>query len=271
MAKETYAPANLPFANLLYLKPGNWGESNLYGHQGTFINPSYFSPYWYRKFNDYLPDSRWQQLIDGCYGIISDAAVAIQNPASSDVFSGVGLMPDWAFVDDSGNVYFKGDALSDISVTLSSWDAFRTPWRVYFDLNYTGGAEVRAKNYLDQLATFYDQEFNAGRQIYANYYYSGLPAVNYTSPAASGIPLLSSTLDYASLVGQQTGLAQVALAYILKSAPINPPANNQFSGPDTFQDFGSYGYFIAPGDILRYYINSWGLLGLLIAYHTPAS
>lgn len=270
LTKETYLPTNIPLANLLYLKPGNWGEANLYGHQGIYINPSYFSPYWYRKFNQYLPDARWQKLIDGSYQIIASAADAIQNPNSNDVFNGVGLMPDWAFVDNSGNVYFQGDALNDISVTLSSWDAFRTPWRIYFDLNSTHGVETRASDYLAQLFNFYEQQFNAGQQIYANYYYSGLPAVSYTSPAASGIPLLSSSLDPSVSINQQTGIPQIALAYILKSAPTNPPVNNAYSGPNTFQDFGSYGYFVAPGDTLRYYINSWGMLGLLIAYQTPS-
>lgn len=271
LAKETYAPANLPLANLLYLKPGNWGEANLYGHQGIFINPSYFSPYWYRKFNQYLPDARWQKLIDGCYQIIGTSDTTMQNPDSNDVFNGVGLMTDWAFVDDSGVVYFQDDALNNISVTLSSWDAFRTPWRIYFDLNATGGTELRAGDYLSQLFDFYQQQFNAGQQIYANYYYSGLPAVSYTSPAASGVPLLAAALDPSISITQQTGIPQIALAYILKSAPTNPPTNTTFSGPNTFQDFGSYGYFIAPGDTLRYYINSWGLLGLLIAYNTPGS
>lgn len=268
LLKETYAPTNL--VNLLYLKPGNWGESNLYGHQGIFINPSYFSPYWYRKFNQYLPDPRWQQLIDGSYQIIAAAAAAIQDPASNNIFNGVGLVPDWAFVDNSGIVYFQGDALNDVSVTLSSWDAFRTPWRIYFDLNETQGSELRADNYLSLLLDFYQQQFNAGQQIYASYYYSGLPAVSYTSPAASGIPLLTSSLNYSMSIDQQTGIPQVALAYILKSAPTNPPTNNRYSSANTFQDFGSYGYFIAPGDILRYYINSWGLMGLLIAYQTPS-
>lgn len=269
LAKETHSPANL--ANLLFLKPGNWGEDNIFGHQGIHINPSYFSPFWYRKFNLYMPDSRWQQLIDGCYQIIQTASLAILNPDSPDSFNGVGLMPDWAFVDESGIVYFRDDAFNNINTTISSWDAFRAPWRVYFDLNATAGSELRATNYLNQLASFYQQRFNTSNPIFASYYYSGVAAVNYTSPAASGVPLLASTLNYASSIDQQTGNLQTALAYILKSTPTNPPTNTRFSKgtADTFQDFGTYGYFVAPGDILRYYINSWCMLGLLVAYHTP--
>jgi hypothetical protein len=208
-------------------------------------------------------------LIDGSYQIIQSAAAAIQNPDSSDTFTGVGLMPDWAFVDESGNVYFRNDVFNDINTTISSWDAFRAPWRIYFDLNATGGTETRASNYLDQLFIFYQQQFDANNPIFANYYYSGLPAANYTSPIASGVPLLSASLDFSVPIDQQTGNIQTALAYILKSAPTNPPTNTNFSNTNTFQDFGTYGYFVAPGDIIRYYINSWCMLGLLIAYNTP--
>jgi hypothetical protein len=271
LAKEVYYPVGI--SNVLYLKPGTWGEANLNGHQGIYVNPSYFSPYWYRKFNAYLPDPRWSQLIDGSYQILSSASTMILNPTLLPLpFLGVGLMPDWVFVDDLGFVYFTDDAFYNTSTTISSWDAFRTTWRIYFDLSATAGAEIRAANYLDLLSNFYEQENNAGRQIVASYYYSGLPAVTYPSPAASGVPLLATSLNYALPINQQqTGLVQTALAYVLKSAPTNPPTNTQFSGPDTFQDFGKYGIFIAPGDILRYYINSWGLLSLLIAYHTPMS
>ncbi len=269
LSKETYAPTNLEQTHLLYLKPGNWGEDVIYSHQGIVINPSYFSPYWYRKFNQYLSDTRWQMLIDGCYQILQSAAVSIKNPNSKDIFNGVGLMPDWAFVDNSGNVYFREDALKNVDTTLSGWDAFRTSWRVYFDLNATRGRESRASNYLNQLFNFYQQQFNAGKPIFATYYYSGTPATDSINPAASGVPLLTSSLDFSLPITQQTGIPQIALSYILRSAPTNPPLNNQYGNTNTFQDYGNYGYFIAPGDVIRYYINSWCMLGLLIASHTP--
>lgn len=265
LAKEIHTPAFQ--TNVIYLKPGNWGESNIYGHQGIFINPSYFSPAWYRKFNTYLPDARWQMLIDGCYQFINTAKTTILNPATNISLNGVGLLPDWAFVDEYGVVYFEDNSDNNISLTISGWDAFRLPWRIYED--YRLYSEARAKSWLDIIASFYQSQFNAGQQIFATYYYTGSPAVNYTSPAASGIPLLDSNFKPQIALSQQTATAQTALAYILKSAPTNPPVNNQFSGADTFQEFPKYGYFIAPGDILRYYINSWGMFGLLTASQAP--
>lgn len=268
LAKETHVPA-YPLSNdFLYLKPGTWGESNLYGHQGIFINPSYFSPAWYRKFNQYLPDSRWQKLIDGSYQIISTGSQSIINPATNVPILGVGLLPDWAFVDDFGTVYFNDDSYNP-SVTISSWDAFRLPWRIYYDYLVTNETEVRAQDYLSQLKQFYEDEFTAGRQIFASYYYSGAAAVNYTSPVASGIPLFSCSLDPSVSFVSQSGTPQTGFSYIVKSAPTNPPLNNLFSGPDTFQESPKSGVFIAPGDILRYYINSWGIFGLWIATQTP--
>lgn len=269
LAKETYVPA-LPLSDtLLFLKPGTWGDANLYGHQGIFFNPSYLSPAWYRKFNEYLPDNRWQKLINGTYHILDVAATSILNPATGTPSLGVGPLPDWAFIDDLGIVYFQGDNASNPSLTISSWDAFRLPWRIFYDWKVTHESEVNAGNYLSLLQSFYQNEFNNGQKIYASYYYTGAPAVNYTSPAGSGIPLLACSLDPNTPLLQQNATAQTALAYILKSAPVNPPLNNQYSGPDTFQETNKQGVFVAPGDTLRYYINSWGILGLVIATLTP--
>lgn len=261
--KETHAPTGL--TNLLFLKPGNWGEGNIWGHQGIFINPSYLSPAWYRKFNVYMPDSRWQMLIDGVYYIIQNAGSHITNPADNVVYNGVGLLPDWAFVDENGAFYFKGDVNNDPSLMISGWDACRLPWRIYEDYKYTNESELRAASYLSQLQNFYQSEFNAGRQIFATYYYDGTAAVNYTSPAASGMPMLSASFNPTTPISNQTGMPQTALAYTLKSAPLNPPTNNQFSGPDIFQESKKSGVFVAPGDVLRYYINSLCLFNLLVA------
>lgn len=267
LAKEVYLPTGL--TNLAFLKPGNWGEGNIYGHQGIFINPSYFSPAWYRKFNTYVPDSRWQKLIDGCYTLINQGAGTIFNPATGIPVNGVGLLPDWAFVDDLGIVYFEGDSDANPALTISGWDAFRLSWRIYTDYKLTNETESRAFNWLSEIKTFYQNAFNSFSQVFATYYYNGTAAVNYTSPAASGIPLLCSSFNPIISMSQQTGMPQTAMAYIVKSAPTNPPTNNQFSGPNTFQEFNKYGYFIAPGDILRYYINSLCMFGLLTAYQAP--
>ena len=261
--KETYASPNFP--NLLFLKPGSWGEGNIWGHQGIFINPSYLSPAWYRKFNVYVPDSRWQMLIDGSYYIIQQGGATIINPADNVAYNGVGLLPDWAFIDDEGTFYFKGDINSDPSLTISGWDACRLSWRIYQDYKYTNGLETRATSYLNQVKSFLQNEFNLGNKIFASYYYTGVPAVNYTSPATSGMILLASSFNPSMAITNQTGMPQTALAYTLKSAPLNPPTNNQFSGPDTFQESNKSGIFVAPGDILRYYINSLCIINLLFA------
>lgn len=269
--KEVYQPTNLPVGqDFLFLKPGNWGEANLFGHQGIYINPSYLSPAYYRHFNAYLPDARWNKLIDGSYHIINTASNLILDPVTSASIAGVGMLPDWAFIDDQGTIFFTDNTVTNIATTICSWDWFRLPWRVFGDVKYTHQAEPRAQTFLDQLETFYQNEFNAGRQIFASYYYSGSAAVNYTSPAASGVPMLCASVNPLISITLQTGMAQTALGYILKSSPINPPLNNQFSGPDIFQDINlTTGYFLAQGDILRYYINSWGMFGLLTAYQNP--
>lgn len=271
LAKEVYQPASLPPGqNYLFLKPGNWGEANIFGHQGIYINPSYLSPAWYRHFDAYLPDARWDRLVDGSYHIINTASNMILDPVTNIPTIGVGMLPDWAFIDDTGVIYFTDNPITNISTTICSWDWFRLPWRVYADVKFTHQAEPRADTFLNQLQTFYQNEFNAGRKIVASYYYSGIGSVTYTSPAASGIPLLCVSLNPLLSLSFQTGMVQTAVAYIIKSAPTNPPTNTLFSGPDTFQDLNkTTGYFIAPGDILRYYINSWGMLGLLTAYQNP--
>lgn len=261
--KETYAAPNQP--GLLFLKPGTWGEGNIWGHQGIYINPSYLAPAWYRKFNLYVPDSRWQMLIDGAYHIIQSGATSIINPSDSVSYNGVGLLPDWAFVDDDGLIYFRNDINSNPAESISGWDACRLPWRVYHDYKYTNGLETRATSYLNQLKNFLQNEFNLGHRIFATYYYTGSSAVSYTSPATSGMILLHASFNPNMSITNQTGMPQTALAYTLKSTPINPPFNNQFSGPDIFQESNKSGVFIAPGDILRYYINSLCIFNLLTA------
>lgn len=263
LSKEVYSSPN--FSNLLFLKPGTWGEGNIWGHQGIYINPSYLSPAWYRKFDLYMPDSRWQMLIDGSYYIIQNGGTSITNPADDVPYSGVGLLPDWAFMSDTGTLYFRNDINSNPAESISGWDACRLPWRIYNDYKYTNGTETRAKAYLDQLKDFLQNEFNFGHRIFATYYYTGAPAVTYTSPATSGMLLLHASFNPNMPITNQTGMPQTALAYTLKSTPLNPPLNNQFSGPDVFRESNKSGVFIAPGDVLRYYINSLCIFNLLTA------
>ncbi len=98
------------------------------------INPSYFSPGYYKVFAHYFPDqsSSWSALGDGSYQLYAIYQARMSN-----------LVPDWSGPDgsDDGSLYW--------------YDACRTPWRVAVDYAWTG--DTRAKSFLQNVSSWVDQ------------------------------------------------------------------------------------------------------------------
>ena len=97
------------------------------------INPSYFSPGYYKVFAHYFADqaTTWTELVDGSYQLY-----AIYQARLDD------LVPDWSGPDgsDNGSGY--------------SYDACRTPWRVAVDYAWSG--DTRAKTFMQNISSWVD-------------------------------------------------------------------------------------------------------------------
>lgn len=104
---------------LLILRPGDvatWGGC----FDGT-LNPSYFSPAYYRVFAEFVPAQadHWHQLATDTYTLYAEYQ------ASQD-----GLICGWANIDSGCTSGFD-------------WDGVRAPWRVATDYAWFGDADAR--------------------------------------------------------------------------------------------------------------------------------
>jgi endo-1,4-beta-D-glucanase Y len=97
------------------------------------INPSYFSPGYYKVFAHYFADqaATWTALGDGSYQLY-----AVYQARMAD------LVPDWSGPDgsDDGSSY--------------SYDACRTPWRVAVDYGWSG--DTRAETFMQNISSWVD-------------------------------------------------------------------------------------------------------------------
>jgi endo-1,4-beta-D-glucanase Y len=106
------------------LKPGdNWG-----GCDHNTVNPSYFSPGYYRRFAAIQTDRTdfWNKFAGDSVTMLK----GFQSQAG-------GLLPDWGFGDGSADTGDRGQY---------GYEAVRSPWRVAVDVGWSGNAD--AKSYL---------------------------------------------------------------------------------------------------------------------------
>ncbi|HEX3853365.1 MAG TPA: glycosyl hydrolase family 8, partial [Polyangiaceae bacterium] len=97
------------------------------------INPSYFSPGYYKVFAHYFADQAgtWTALGDGSYQLYAAYQARMAD-----------LVPDWSGPDgsDDGSSY--------------SYDACRTPWRVAVDYGWSG--DTRAETFMQNISSWVD-------------------------------------------------------------------------------------------------------------------
>ncbi len=145
-----------------YILPGN-----RFGGGGQAItNPSYFSPAWYRIFDQFQSTQRWQPVIDQGYRTL------FQSPGSS-----LGLAPDWSDArGQSSSAYCQRTGIEAAKCRYDMfYDAIRVPWRIGLDCLWFGDERAcewsrRSANFLrglpdDQFAIMYTLD--------------GTPIVNY--------------------------------------------------------------------------------------------
>jgi endo-1,4-beta-D-glucanase Y len=143
-------PSNSVSKNTGFLKkyevlPGdmwNWQE-----YQDGIINPSYFSPGYYKVFSDFLSQQgehehlQWIKVRDRSYELLNLLQSNSQNCS--------GLVPNWANLKGEP-ITRTGKAIND---TYWGYDASRIVWRL--SLDYAWYQEKRAENALKKIGNFF--------------------------------------------------------------------------------------------------------------------
>jgi endo-1,4-beta-D-glucanase Y len=132
------------------------------GNQNTDVNPSYFSPAFYRVFQTHTNQARWGQVVDQTYVLLNRCANAT-----------TGLVPDWC-IQSSGAPSSRG--------MNYSYDATRTPLRIALDACWNN--EARAISYLAKISAFFQGV--GGPNIKDGYNVNGTATGMYLVPAFAG-------------------------------------------------------------------------------------
>ncbi len=193
-----------------YLKPGNqW-----YVDGQVITNLSYFSPAWYRLFDQFQGTQRWSTVIENGY-----AALFATEGAP------LGLAPDWSQTDGApAFTYcdFQGRDRQDCRYELT-WEAIRVPWRIGLDCLWFG--EERACAWSQRGADFLLNTVGSGDAV----------------AAAAGARMFS--MDGAFAVDFQTE-GMVGMWLVGALAAENVPLANALGELLTGTDAGQYGQFV---------------------------
>jgi len=103
------------------------------GNMNSDANPSYYAPAYYKVFQTYSGQSRWGQVVDQVYAVLSKCANTT-----------TGLVPDWCNA-SSGAVARN---------TSYGYDAARTPFRIALDACWNN--DTRAVSYLTKVGGFFN-------------------------------------------------------------------------------------------------------------------
>ncbi len=175
-----------------FLSAGQTSQNNGYklfsnAHGALHINPSYFMPFAYRVFAeiDSEGENVWNSLIDATYSELNAALGLTLNDLSNVSVKGNGkLVPNWYMFDK-----LTGERV-DISTQKPDgnvrgyefgYDAFRTIWYAAFD--YSMFKDLRAKDFLQTVLTFFQEELKSKDYFYPEYRIEGIPSEQYESGA----------------------------------------------------------------------------------------
>lgn len=153
------------------------------------LNPSYFSPSYYREFAKINPDNNWIKLVDDTYSVLSTINQSRK------------LYPDWI------KYNIKEDTFSSASDYLQnplsdnfSFDAMRVLWRIGED--YTRNQDSRAKIIMENASEFFESKMDKGLLV-SSWTPTGDQALNYETGAMNAmvsIPLNITNSKYSNRV-----------------------------------------------------------------------
>ncbi|MGI5841092.1 MAG: glycosyl hydrolase family 8 [Patescibacteria group bacterium] len=165
-----------------YLIAGNWARST----SEIVINPSYFSPYAWRIFNEIDEENDWSSLIDPAYDVLSQVG---KDPLDKE--SAVGLPPDWFSINrEDGSI--KPSTNYGL-MSHYSYDAMRVPFRVALD--YVWNDEKRAEKYLNESFERLGNYYKANQKLASSYSHDGQPLNHNESPTMYATALAYFLID----------------------------------------------------------------------------
>ena len=130
---------------MVVLRPGdNWGGCTESPTKGK-VNPSYFSPGYYRAFAtvDTANATFWTKLATDSYTLLAQYQTVMN-----------GLVPEWGFSDGT------------VESNTYDYNACRTPWRIAMDFMWYCTPE--AKTFLQKISTFVDGKGGVTKTGYAS-------------------------------------------------------------------------------------------------------
>jgi endo-1,4-beta-D-glucanase Y len=172
-----------------YLTAGEWAANEPI----LVLNPSYYSPYAYRVFNEVDPGRGWWELIETSYRVIFESADLHLGKEES-----AGLPPDWVGLDPNTGELVPVElptVAGDTSVY--GYEAARTYWRLALDYRYV--EDGRAQTFLE-LAGFLADEVQSKGYVSAVYAKDGMviePDPSMVSMAGAMAALLQHSPELA--------------------------------------------------------------------------
>jgi endo-1,4-beta-D-glucanase Y len=137
------------------------------------LNPSYFSPMYYREFSKIDPEHNWAKLTDDTYALLDKIN---QNHV---------LYPDWIQYDiNTGQLSSAKDYMNQPTADNFSFDAMRVMLRIGQD--YQKNNDSRALNILKKAAEVFNNNLN-GKTLKTSINPNGGEAINYETSAMNAM------------------------------------------------------------------------------------
>jgi endo-1,4-beta-D-glucanase Y len=122
-----------------YMAAGDWAVNT----DPLAANPSYFSPFAYRVFEEVDPDGGWTEILASGYQLARDSAnISFAGEAAA------GLPPDWIGIRREDGQLVKLELAGNEDTTRYGYIAPRLFWQVALDYNLT--QDSRAQEILNQ-------------------------------------------------------------------------------------------------------------------------
>ncbi|MGL4759078.1 MAG: glycosyl hydrolase family 8 [Patescibacteria group bacterium] len=153
------------------------------------LNPSYFSPAYYKIFAQVDTKNNWNKLTDDTYEILNTLGQSRE------------LYPDWIKYNITSNTYESAaDYLQNPKADNFSFDGMRIFWRIGYD--YILNKDQRAWNILEKSSKFIEKTLDKGL-LYSGFDPKGEKTVEYETGAMNAmasIPLMLTNSKYTNKV-----------------------------------------------------------------------
>ncbi len=170
-----------------YIVAGDWASQK---NNKTFItNTSYILPYAYKEFALVDRNDNWSEVVATAYQTLTQCTNATLDGKRS-----VGIPPDWCKINRDGTVT-SADNITKNSSDYSG-DAMRVLWNVALDFKWFH--DNRDLQYLNNMRSFWTNEWNRNDLISASYSHNGKKDSNAESLAQYG-----SLLAYFTVVDKK--------------------------------------------------------------------